>query len=311
MTTSHEELILISGASTGMGAATARELARRGYHVLAGVRRESDADALRAPNLEPVILDVTDPVQIEAVTRRITGDPARRPLRAVINNAGVAINAPVELLTMAEWRHQFEVNFFGHVAVTQAVLPALRTSSGRVVNISSIGGKVALPTYGAYAGAKFALEAMSDALRRELAPQGVQVVVVEPGGVRTEMTGRGIERMTGTIAAMSPAERDRYGALLQAIINQATAFTASGLPAEAAGRIIADAATVRRPRIRYTVGRDAAVLTRVARLLPDRLLDRVLAADLRRHFPKEQPADGVAQRPVRTAREGAATPDRP
>jgi NAD(P)-dependent dehydrogenase (short-subunit alcohol dehydrogenase family) len=284
MTTSHEELVLISGASTGMGAATARELARRGYHVLAGVRRESDAP--HVPNVEPVLLDVTDPAGIAAVAERIAGDPARRPLRAVINNAGIAVNAPVELLSMAEWRHQFEVNFFGHVAVTKAVLPALHASAGRVVNISSIGGKVAMPTYGAYAGAKFALEAMSDALRRELAPHHVQVVVVEPGGVRTEMTGRGIERLAATVAALSPAERGRYGGLLQAVISHATAFTASGLPAEAAGRIIADAATTRRPRTRYTVGRDAAVLTRLSRVLSDRVLDRVLAANLRPHFPK-------------------------
>ncbi|SDT16256.1 SDR family oxidoreductase [Actinoplanes derwentensis] len=284
MTTSHEELVLISGASTGMGAAAARELAGRGYHVLAGVRRE--ADFLHGPNLESVFLDVTDPAQIEAVARRIATDPRRRPLRAVINNAGIAINAPVELLSMDEWRRQFEVNFFGHVAVTKAVLPALHASSGRVVNISSVGGKVALPTYGAYAGAKFAMEGMSDALRRELAPHGVQVVVVEPGGVQTEMTGHGIDRMQKTIATMSATERTRYGALLQAIINQATAFTASGLPAERAGRIIADATTARRPRARYTIGRDAAVLTRLPRLLTDRLLDRMMAASLRPHFPK-------------------------
>ncbi|MEU4237386.1 SDR family oxidoreductase [Actinoplanes sp. NPDC026619] len=290
MTTSHEELVLISGASTGMGAATARELAGRGYHVLAGVRRESDAAALRGPNVEPVFLDVTDPAQIEAVAGRIAADPARRPLRAVINNAGIAINAPVELLSMDEWRRQFEVNLFGHIAVTKAVLPALLASSGRVVNISSVGGKVALPTYGAYAGAKFAMEGMSDALRRELAPHGVQVVVVEPGGVQTEMTGHGIERMNDTIAGMTPAERGRYGGLLQAIISQATGFTKAGLPAEAAGRIIADAATVRRPRARYTVGRDAAILTRLSRLLSDRALDRVMAANLRPHFPKDRPA---------------------
>ncbi|MFD9701829.1 SDR family NAD(P)-dependent oxidoreductase [Lentzea sp. NPDC059081] len=286
MTTSHEELVVISGASTGMGAATAGELARRGYHVLAGVRRESDADALRGPHVEPVFLDISDPAQIEALAHRVGTDPLGRPLRAVVNNAGIAVNAPLELLSMDEWRWQFEVNFFGHVAVTKALLPALHASSGRVVNISSVGGKVALPTYGAYAGAKFALEAMSDALRRELAPHGVQVVVVEPGGVRTEMTGRGIERATGTLTAMSPAERGRYGGLLQAIINQATAFTESGLPAEKAARIIADATTTRRPRTRYTIGRDAAVLTRLARLLPDRALDRVMAASLRPHFPR-------------------------
>ncbi|GAA2677031.1 SDR family oxidoreductase [Actinosynnema pretiosum subsp. pretiosum] len=284
MTTSHEELVLISGASTGMGAATARELARRGYHVLAGVRREADADALRAPGLEPVLLDVTDPALIAAAAHRVAED--RRPLRALVNNAGIAINAPVELLPMDEWRRQFEVNFFGHVAVTKALLPALHASSGRVVNISSVGGKVAMPTYGAYAGAKFAMEGMSDALRRELAPHGVTVVVVEPGGVRTEMTGHGIERATGTLAAMTPTERRRYGGLLQAIINQATAFTEAGLPAEAAGRVIADAATTRKPRARYTIGRDAALLTRLPRLLGDRALDRLMAANLRPHFPK-------------------------
>lgn len=286
MTTSHEELVLITGASTGMGAATARELARRGFDVLAGVRRATDADVLRAPHLEPVQLDITDAAQIAAVADRIVTDAGGRPLRAVINNAGIAINAPVELLSMDEWRQQFEVNFFGHVAVTKAVLPALYASSGRVVNISSVGGKVAMPTYGAYAGAKFALEAMSDALRRELAPLGVQVVVVEPGGVRTEMTGRGIHRANETLAAMTPAQRGRYASLLQAIINQASAFTASGLPAEVAGRVIADAATTRRPRSRYTIGRDAAILTRLARVLPDRALDRALASSLRPHFPK-------------------------
>ncbi|GAA1615515.1 SDR family oxidoreductase [Actinoplanes couchii] len=286
MTTSHEELVLISGASTGMGAATARELAGRGYHVLAGVRRDADAVALKAPGIEPVFLDVTDAGQIEDVARRITTDPRRRPLRAVINNAGIAINAPVELLSMDEWRRQFEVNFFGHVAVTKAVLPALHTSGGRVVNISSVGGKVAMPTYGAYAGAKFAMEGMSDALRRELAPLGVQVVVVEPGGVQTEMTPHGIERAEKTIAGMTPTEQTRYGALLRAIINQAADFTKSGLPADRAGRIIADAATTRSPRARYTIGRDAAMLTRLPRLLSDRLLDRMMAANLKPHFPK-------------------------
>jgi NAD(P)-dependent dehydrogenase (short-subunit alcohol dehydrogenase family) len=286
VTTSTEiqELIVVTGASTGMGAASARELAGRGFHVLAGVRRESDADAIRARNIEPVILDITRAEQVKALADRVAADPARRPLRALVNNAGIAVNAPVEVLPIDEWRRQFEVNLFGHIAVTQALMPALLANSGRVVNISSVGGKVAMPTYGAYAGTKFALEAVSDSLRRELAPLGVQVVIVEPGGVRTEMSTRGIATANDLAADMSPEHSDRYGPLIQAIIAQSTAFTKAGLPAEKAALVIARAVTDRRPHTRYTIGRDAAVLTRLVRILPDRLIDRILAANLRPHY---------------------------
>ena len=146
------QLVVVTGASTGMGAATARELAGRGYHVLAGVRRDVDADALRADGIEPHILDITDESDVAAIAGRVADDPLRRPLRALINNAGIAVNAPVETLPIAEWRHLFEVNLFGHIAMTQALLPALLRSSGTVVNISSVGGKFAMATYGAYAG---------------------------------------------------------------------------------------------------------------------------------------------------------------
>ncbi len=290
MTTSHEmELIVVSGASSGMGAATAHELAQRGYHVLAGVRSSADAEAIREEQVEPVILDITIPEQIDALVARIEADAQGRKLRALVNNAGIAVNAPVETLPLEQWRRQFDVNLFGHIAMTQALLPFLHHSGGRVVNISSVGGKVAMPTYGAYAGAKFALEAVSDALRRELAPHGVQVVVVEPGGVQTSMTGHGIERAKAFVQEMSPIQRRRYGSLMQAIINQATSFTTRGVTAEAAAVVIADATTAPKPRIRYTIGRDAAVMTRLTRLLPDALLDRVSAANLRPHFPKTQP----------------------
>lgn len=290
MTTSHEnELIVISGASTGMGAATAHELARRGYHVLAGVRRSADADAIREERVEPVLLDITVPKQIEALVDRIATDPLGRTLRVLVNNAGIAVNAPVETLPLDQWRRQFDVNLFGHIAMTQGLLPFLHDSTGRVVNISSVGGRIAMPTYGAYAGAKFALEAVSDALRRELAPYGLQVVVIEPGGVQTQMTGHGIERATKFVAEMTPAHRRRYAPLMQAIINQATAFTTSGVSARAAAVVIADAATTLKPRARYTIGRDAAMMTRLTRILPDGVLDRVSAANLRPHFPKALP----------------------
>jgi NAD(P)-dependent dehydrogenase (short-subunit alcohol dehydrogenase family) len=278
---------VITGASTGIGAATARELARRGFHVLAGVRRDRDADAIRGPGIEPLIIDITNPDHIHALASRVHGDPQRRPVRALVNNAAIQINVPVEAFAIDEWRRMFEVNLFGHVAVTQALLPALFRSKGRVVNISSVGGKIAMAAYGPYAGTKFALEAVSDSLRRELAPFGVQVVVVEPGAVRTEMLGRAIATAHELASTMTPEQSQRYGGLVQAVNKQAESSTRSGLPADAAAKVIAKAVTVRKPRTRYTVGRDAALLTRLARILPDRILDRLFAAALRPHFPKQ------------------------
>ncbi|MEU5719110.1 SDR family NAD(P)-dependent oxidoreductase [Streptomyces sp. NPDC020403] len=284
MSSETQKLIVVTGASTGMGAAAARALARQGFHVLAGVRRVRDADSIRSAGIEPVILDITEPEQVEALAARVADDP--RALHALVNNAGIQVNAAVETLPLAEWRRVFEVNLFGHIAVTQALLPALLRSKGRVINISSVGGTAAMATYGAYAGTKFALEAVSDSLRREVAPLGVQVVVVQPGGVRTEMAARGVQAANELAAGMTPEQDERYGSLIRANNELMATGTASGLTADAAARVIAKAVTTRKPRTRYTAGRDAALITRLVRILPDRILDRVLATNLRRHHPK-------------------------
>src|ERR1700756_1989003 len=278
------ELVVVSGASTGMGAATAKELARKGFYVLAGVRRDVDVDALRAEGIEPQILDITVDSHIAAIADRVARDPLGRPLRALINNAGISVNAPVETLPIAEWRRLFEVNLFGHVATTQALLPALRRSAGTVVNISSVGGKVALPTYGAYAGSKFALEAVSDSLRREVSGLGVKVVVVEPGAVKTEMLERGVANADRLKAGMITDQLERYGDLVAAISEQARSFGEDGVSAERAAKVITRAVVAPRPRTRYTIGRDAAILVRSARILSDRLLDRVVRLNLRSHY---------------------------
>jgi NAD(P)-dependent dehydrogenase (short-subunit alcohol dehydrogenase family) len=275
------ELIVVTGASTGIGAASARELAHKGVHVLAGVRREVDADALRADGIEPHILDITVESDVAAIADRVARDPLHRPLRALVNNAGIAINAPVETLPIDQWRRQFEVNLFGHIAITQALLPALLMSAGTVVNISSVGGKVVLPTYGAYAGSKFALEAASDALRREVAELGIKVVVVEPGAVKTEMAERGITTAEGLMANMTDAHLSRYGTLTAAVTAQARSFGEVGVSAQHAAKVIAKAATASRPRTRYTIGRDAAILVRISRVVSDRVLDRIIRLNLR------------------------------
>jgi NAD(P)-dependent dehydrogenase (short-subunit alcohol dehydrogenase family) len=283
------ELIVVTGASTGIGAATVKELAHRGFHVLAGVRREADANALRGlgiQGIEPRILDITVESDITSIAERVAHDPQRRPLRALVNNAGISINAPVETLPIAQWRQQFEVNLFGHIAMTQALLPALLNSSGTVVNISSVGGKVVLPTYGAYAGSKFALEAVSDALRREVGAAGIRVVVVEPGAVKTEIAERGIATSEGLMADMTAAQLARYGDVMDAITAQARSFNETGVSAETAATVIAKAVTASRPRTRYTIGRDAAILLRISRFVSDRALDRIVRLNLRQFAPK-------------------------
>ena len=291
--TDRHELIVVTGASTGIGAASARELARMGFHVLAGVRREVDADALRGlgiEGIEPRILDITVESDVAAIADRVADDPLHRPLRALVNNAGIPVNAPVESLPMAEWRRLFDVNLFGHVAMIQALFPALLSSSGTVVNISSVGGKVVLPTYGAYAGSKFALEAVSDALRREVATLGINVVVIEPGAVKTEMVERGIATADQLNANMTAAQLARYGELATAVAAQARSFNETGVSAEHAAKVIAKAATAARPRTRYTIGRDAAILVRISRVVPDRVLDRIVRLNLRSFAKSSRPS---------------------
>ena len=292
MTTSPEiqEIVIITGASSGIGAATARELARRGFHVLAGVRRDQDADAIREPGIEPLIIDITNSDHIRALAIRVHQDPQGRAVRALVNNAGIGVNAPVEVFAIDEWRRLFEVNFFGHIAVLQTLLPALIRNKGRVVNISSVGGKIAMATYGPYAGTKFALEAVSDALRREVEPLGVKVIVVEPGAVTTEMSGRVAATAEHVISGMTTEQLGRYATLIHSSISQAQTYIRDAVPAEEAGRVIAEAITNKRPRTRYTVGRGAAIAVLLPRWLSDRMLDSFLARSLKSHLPKALPA---------------------
>lgn len=275
-TTSTGELIVVSGASTGIGAATARELASRGYHVLAGVRRNEDADAIRAEGIEPVMLDITIGKHVEALIDRIALDPQGRLLRAVINNAGIEINAPIEVLPLDTWREQFEVNLFGHIRVIQALLPALRQSRGRVVNISSVGAVATLPIYGAYAGSKAAFESASDALRREVAPQGIQVVIIQSGGVKTPMAAKSGPLSLKLAQGMSKEHTRLYGALISSTVSFQSSFLQRAMTADQAAKKITKIVTTKRPRTRYGLGPDAAFTLPMARFLPARVMDRVV-----------------------------------
>jgi NAD(P)-dependent dehydrogenase (short-subunit alcohol dehydrogenase family) len=272
------ELVVVTGASSGIGRAAAEHLAGVGFHVLAGVRNDRDAMAVSSDRVEAVQLDITDEEHVAALARRVQSDPRARPLRAVVSNAGIAVAAPVEVIPLADWRRQFEVNFFGQVAVIQALLPALLSSRGRVINISSIGGRVAGPTFGAYSAAKFALEAMSDALRREVRHLGVDVVVVQPGAIATPIWDKGIAAATALDSAMTEEQRRRYSTINARALQRARNASVNGVPPERVAEVITRAVTVSRPRTRYLVGRDATITARLAAVLPDRVLDRMIGS---------------------------------
>jgi NAD(P)-dependent dehydrogenase (short-subunit alcohol dehydrogenase family) len=244
--------VLVTGASSGIGQACAVRLTRSGWRVLAGVRRAGEAP----DGTEEVLLDVTDPPPLEL-----------RELDGLVNNAGIAVAGPLEFLPADELRRQLEVNVVGQLRLVQMLLPALRASRGRIVNIGSISGRSALPFLGAYAMSKFALEAMSDALRIELRPWGIRVAIVEPGTIRTQMWTR--ERPDPPEEAMT-----LYGGRISAFREFALKRAAGGAPAEAVAEVVEQALTAERPRARYLVGRDARIRAGVERL-PDRLRDRI------------------------------------
>ena len=259
--------MVISGASTGIGRATALRLAGLGFDVLAGVRRESDAPE----GTTPVLLDVTDGDAIEALATRVgTG-----PLAGLVNNAGVGVGGPVEHISLADWRRQFEVNLFGHVAITRALIPALRAGRGRIVNIGSIGGRTALPFAAPYTASKFAMHAFSDSLRVELHADGIRVALIEPGSIATEIWRKGDDTADQIEADLSPELRDRYRRGL-AGARRATARAArTAIPPEKVAGVVEHALTARRPRGRYVVGADARIQALAAHL-PAAATDRLL-----------------------------------
>jgi NAD(P)-dependent dehydrogenase (short-subunit alcohol dehydrogenase family) len=275
------ETVVVTGCSTGIGLAVSTLLARRGYHVVAGVRSDVDADRLRvlAPSrIEPVHLDVTSDQDIESLARRLADG---RRVAALVNNAGIAVPGPVELLPTEEWRRQFEVNVFGTVAVTRAMLPCLLESRGRIVNVSSISGFVAPPMLAPYTASKHAVEAFSDALRRELGSTGVRVVVVQPGDVVTPIWTKG-RTDADRLMDEAPLEvQARYSDLVTAVRARSETALRAGLHAEEVAAVVLQALTAARPRTRYQVGREAKALARLRRVLPDRVLDVAVRRALR------------------------------
>ena len=264
---------LVTGASSGIGLATALRLVNGGWHVLGGVRSDSDEAALRDRGIEPLRLDVTNPADIAAAAVAVGAE-----LHGLVDNAGIAVAAPLELVPLDELRRQLEVNVVGQVAVLQAVLPALRNVRGRVVLMGSIGGRSALPFLGPYAASKHALEAFADVLRVELEPWGIAVSIVEPASVKTAIWTKGAsqaEAMQAEIAADAAAlYADRVRRFREVALKRGP-----GIDPDVVAKAVEHALTVSRPKARYVVGRDAHLRAWIERL-PTRLRDRVVTRAL-------------------------------
>jgi len=273
--------VLVTGATRGIGRATVKRLAAAGWDVYAGVRSEAAGEELRGERVTPVVVDVTDDAQVAAL-------PAAAPERldALVNNAGIVVGGPVEAVPIAELRRQLEVNLVGQIAVTQALLPKLRAASGRVVFVSSVSGRVATPLTGPYNASKFGLEGIADALRMEVAPWGIRVVIVEPAQTDTDMWQKADEAFDEQLAAISDGHRALYAKHIEGFRKSIPRNQKMASPVDTVTSTIERALTASRPKARYVVGTGPKIQALMASLTPTPLLDRALRA-----------ATGVPRRP--------------
>jgi NAD(P)-dependent dehydrogenase (short-subunit alcohol dehydrogenase family) len=270
--------VVITGASSGIGRATALYLAERGFHVFGCVRKPADGETLRTESdgrVVPLVLDVTDRATIASAAQIVQEQLGERGLDGLVNNAGIATPAPIEYVSENVLRRQFEVNVFGQVAVTQAFLPLIRRARGRIVNIGSVGSHIAIPFGGALCGSKGAFALMSDALRLELRPYGIHVCLIEPGAISTPAVDKTLGDAEAILASLPPEGAARYGAKIREFMRRGHERETKGSPPEVVAEAIHHALTARRPRLRYPVGADATLLVTLPRVLPERTLDRV------------------------------------
>lgn len=277
--------VVITGASSGIGETCALMLDALGYQVFAGVRRTEDGDRLRSrgsARLMPLLLDVTDSEAIALAVATVTSAVGERGLAGLVNNAGIAMGGPLEYVTVDEMRTQFEVNVFGLHAVTREFLPLVRLGHGRIVHVGSIAGRLASPFTGPYCASKHAVEGLTDVLRIELAPEGIQVAVVEPGQVRTPIWEKGRGAFEAVTRRIPEEGMARYGMRLRVLEWMVKRAPRVASPPEAVGEAVIHALESPEPRTRYVVGRDARIRLALARLLPDRLMDALVLRVMRR-----------------------------
>jgi NAD(P)-dependent dehydrogenase (short-subunit alcohol dehydrogenase family) len=268
-----QRTVLITGTSSGIGRACATRMATAGFRVFAGVRKTTDAPV--GPGLVPVAIDVTDAASIAAALATVRAQLGGAGLDGLVNNAGIGLSLPIEYVPADLLRHHFEVNVFGQVAVLQAFLPLIRQARGRIVNMGSVGGRIAIPFGGVLCATKSALASMTDALRLELHPFGIQVSLIEPASIRTPAVDKTLGDVEATIRALPPEGAARYGQMLRTFTKRAFARESKGSPPEVVADAVHHALTAAQPRAHYPVGKSSRFLSLAPRVLPARVLDRL------------------------------------
>jgi NAD(P)-dependent dehydrogenase (short-subunit alcohol dehydrogenase family) len=276
--------VVITGASTGIGATCALHLDGLGLQVFAGVRKIADGEALRSrgsTRLTPLLLDVTDEQSIRHAAAFVDSRVGAAGLFGLVNNAGVVVAGPLEAVPIPDLRRQLEINVIGQVAVTQAFLPLIRKARGRIVNMGSIAGRATMPLMGPYSASKFALEAVTDALRLELQPWGIRVSIVEPGAIATPIWEKSQRDGAALEAAAPPAMTELYRDAIAAVKEAVVEAARRAIPPDAVARAVEHALLAPRPKTRYLVGTDAKIRALMAKVLPDRLADWLLTRIIR------------------------------
>jgi NAD(P)-dependent dehydrogenase (short-subunit alcohol dehydrogenase family) len=306
----HARAVVVTGASSGIGRVATMKLARSGFHVFAGVRKEEDAEALEeaapAGSLKPLFIDITDEHLIASAASTVEEAVGGEGIAGLVNNAGIGEAWPLEYVPLEKFRRQFEVNVFGHLAVTQAFLPLIRTATGRIVNVGSVGGRITMPFGGTLSAPRRALVAVNDALRMELYPWGIHVALIEGGSISTSAVDKLEAAAEATMEGLPAAGRARYADSYRTAVAHAVARTRAGSPPELVADAIFRALTEPTPKTRYPVGADARVLLTFSEVLPDRLLDRLRfrVFGLQGKFHARRTEDGGKTQPVHHAAKG-------
>ena len=275
--------VVITGASTGIGRATALRMDSAGWRVFAGVRRVQDAEALREASSErlvPLQLDITDADLLARATEQVAEAVGDHGLDGLVNNAGIIVYGPVETVPLEQFRQQVEVNLLGQVAITQALLPLVRRATGRVVFVGSVGGRISYPFGGAYHASKYGLEAVADCLRQELRPWKIGVSVIEPGAIDTPIWERGEQIAERLAAQLTPEQARFYAGTMDRSWEMGQRLQAHANPPDKVAKAIWHALSAKRARARYAVGLDARAQLLAHRLVPARAFDWLVAKSL-------------------------------